>query len=201
MDWTGNRKSVLAMLGAAQNKTNSRALDDYYATEPKALEDLLEYEGFSNYIWECACGAGHLSKVLIDMGYDVRNTDIADRGLDNTEVKDFLMLRTSDIDRPRDIITNPPYKYAREFVEKALEISHNGAKIAMLLRLQFLEGKHRRELFEKFPPARIYVFSRRIRCAKNGDFEASKKMGGSAVAYAWFVWVKGTKQEPVIKWI
>lgn len=201
MGHIGNSRSVYAMLGASNHAINIREHMDYYATEPKALEDLLKHENFSSHVWECACGAGHLSEVLINRGYNVRNTDIVDRGFNNTEVKDFLGLGEEDIDRPRDIITNPPYKYAREFIEKALEISTDGTKIAMLLRLQFLEGKRRREFFEKFPPVRIYVFSRRVMCAKNGDFELNKKIGGSAVAYAWFIWIKGTKQEPTIKWL
>ena len=51
-----------------------------------------------------------------------------------------------------DIITNPPYKYAKEFVEKALEVIPKGNKVAMFLKLQFLEGKARRKMFETSPP-------------------------------------------------
>ena len=68
----------------------------------------------------------------------------------------------------------------------------------MFLKLTFLEGQARRKLFEKYPPARIYVFSARVKCAKNGDFE---NIGSSAVAYAWFIWEKGFEGEPVIRWI
>ena len=32
---------------------------------------------------------------------------------------------------------------------------------------------------------------------KNGDF---KSIGSSAVAYGWFVWEKGYKGDPAIKW-
>ena len=59
-----------------------------------------------------------------------------------------------------DIITNPPYKYAKEFVLKALDILHFGCRCYMFLKLTFLEGKTRyNELFKKFPPKSIYVFS------------------------------------------
>lgn len=51
-----------------------------------------------------------------------------------------------------DIITNPPYKFAREFVEKALEVVADGQKVAMFLKLTFLEGQARRELFRRCPP-------------------------------------------------
>lgn len=26
-------------------------------------------------------------------------------------------------------------------------------------------------------------------------------VGGSAVAYAWFVWLKGSKNEPILRWL
>jgi hypothetical protein len=97
-----------------------------------------------------------------------------------------------------DIITNPPYKYAQQFVERALENVKPGRKVAMFLKLTFLEGKARKQMFLNNPPKTVYVSSSRLLCAKNGDFENTK---GSAVAYAWFVWEKGFKGDPVIKWI
>ena len=203
MDWTGNKNSIYKTLGASNHTDKEREKNDYYATEPKAMELLLEQETFSNYVWECACGEGHLSEVLKQHGYKVKSTDIVDRGYESTEVADFLKITKEDIkhDFSRDIITNPPYKYAKEFVEHALEISTDGAKIAMFLKLQFLEGKARKELFKKHPPKVIYVSSSRLLCAKNGDFEGMRAGGGSAVAYAWFVWEKGFKGNPIIKWI
>lgn len=99
-----------------------------------------------------------------------------------------------------DIITNPPYKYALEFVYKALSLIPTGRKVAMFLKLQFLEGKARKELFRQFPPKVVYVFSSRILCAKNAEFEQMLR-GGSAVAYAWYVWEKGYKGDTIVKWI
>lgn len=100
-----------------------------------------------------------------------------------------------------DIITNPPYKYAKEFVEHALEISKDGTKIAMFLKLTFLEGKARKKMFEANPPKVVYVSSSRLQCAKNGDFEKYGKGVGTAVAYGWYVWEKGFKGDPIIKWV
>lgn len=101
-----------------------------------------------------------------------------------------------------DIITNPPYKYAKEFVLKALDILHFGCRCYMFLKLTFLEGKTRyNELFKKFPPKSIYVFSERVLCAKNARFDEMKAGGGSAVAYAWFVWQKGFRGVTEVLWI
>lgn len=199
-DWTGNQNSIFKALGASNHVEAEREKHDYYATEPKAVEMLLQHETFSPYIWECACGEGHISKVLENNGYNVKNSDIVDRGLENTEIIDFLQVKKEDYAKlvSRDIVTNPPYKFAKEFVEKALDISMDSTKIAMFLKLTFLEGKARKKMFEKYPPKTIYVFSSRVKCAKNGKFE---EIGSSAVAYAWFIWEKGFKGSPKIKWI
>lgn len=200
-DWVGNQNSIYKTLGASNHTDKEREANDYYATEPKALELLLELEQFSPYVWECACGEGHLSEALKKHGYKVFSTDLIDRGYGRGGV-DFLKVTKAEVgaDFPRDIITNPPYKYAKEFVEHALDISVDGTKVAMFLKLQFLEGKARRGLFEKYPPKTIYVASSRLLCAKNGEFQKMRDGGGSAVAYAWFIWEKGYHGDTVVKW-
>lgn len=197
-DWNGNAKSVFVCNGASNHSDGEREINDYYATEPKAVELLLNEEVFSFDIWECACGGGHISNVLKSHGYNVKSSDIMDRGYAGTEIIDFLKVETVN---KRSIITNPPYKYAKEFVKKALDISQQGTKVAMFLKLTFLESKSRLELFKEYPPKTIYVSSARLQCAKNGDFNTYGKGVGTAVAYAWFVWEKGFKGDPIIKWI
>ena len=188
---------VFVTLGASNHSTSERESNDYYATDPKALQLLLELESFSKNIWECACGEGHLSKVLIENGYDVRSTDLIDRGYGEGGI-DFLTIKDDFYEG--DIVTNPPYKYAKEFVEKAVNMITDGHKVAMFLKLQFLEGKTRRELFDKIPPARIYVASGRINCCKNGDFSAEQRANNSAQAYAWFIWEKPFNGNTILKW-
>lgn len=87
-----------------------------------------------------------------------------------------------------DIITNPPYRTALEFVKKSIEVVETGSKIAMFLKVQFLEGKARKEFFKTNPPKKTYVSSSRLNCAKNGRFEDFKS---SAVCYCWYIWEKG----------
>ena len=195
-DWTGNSNSIYKTLGASNHTDKERQTEDFYATEPRAAALLLELEEFDKNIWECACGQGDLSKVFEAAGYKVLSTDLVDRGYGTGGV-DFL--KCTDV-FDGSIITNPPYKYAQEFVEKALELVPDGHKVAMFLKLQFLEGKARRELFKKYPPKTIYVASGRLLCAKNGDFEAMKAGGGSAVAYCWYIWQKGYQGDTVVKW-
>lgn len=134
---------------------------------------------------------------MTDNDYIVINSDIVDRGYPGTIEEDFLEFTETVT---CDIITNPPYKYATEFVNKAMELVSEGNKVAMFLKLTFLEGKKRKELFKKYPPKTVYVSSSRLKCAKNGDFKGFDSTS-SAVAYAWFVWEKGFEGDPVIKWI
>lgn len=192
-DWTGNTRAAFSILGARVYATKDRVQDDYYATEPKATELLLGVEKFGEKILEPACGEGHMSEVLKAHGYNVFSYDLVDRGYGQTA--DFM-----DIEKwGGDIITNPPYKYAKEFVEHALEIIPDGHKVAMFLKIQFLETKGRRELFKKHPPKFVYVASGRLRCARNGDFKAMENH--NAMCYAWYVWEKGYKGDTVLKWI
>lgn len=191
-----NSKSVFVTNGDAGHTNRERVEHDYYATHPSALEALLKREQFSHFIWEPACGGGHLSEVLIRHGHAVMSTDIVDRGFAEFDgVLDFMSVNKSNVDC--DIITNPPYTIVTEWTRKALSVIAPGHKLAMFLKLTFLETQKRYELFMESPPRRVYVFSSRQRCGRNGVFEK----GDNAVAYAWFVWEKGFTGDPVIKWI
>ena len=79
-DWTGNKASVYKTLAASNHSNSEREKNDFYATDPKAIDLLLEKEKFSDLIWEPACGQGHLSKRLEQNGYEVLSTDLIDRG-------------------------------------------------------------------------------------------------------------------------
>lgn len=197
-DWTGNSGSVYGTLGASNHSETEREENDYYATSPKAVEMLLEQETFAHDIWECAAGEDHIANVLREHGYSVLSTDIIDR-TGHTQVLDFLT--TKNVFNG-DIITNPPYKYAQEFVEHALDSVCPGNKVAMYLKLTFLEGKNRQRLFSQKNLKTVYVMACRMGCAKNGKFyNKEQQIESSAVAYAWFVWEKGYNGDPTIKWI
>nr|DAI40173.1 MAG TPA: adenine-specific methyltransferase [Caudoviricetes sp.] len=147
-DWVGGSAAVFKTLGASNHTDAERQREDYYATEPKATEWLCKLERFEGRILEPSCGEGHMSRVLEAAGYEVVSRDLVDRGYG--EVADFLAIDNLAWDG--NIVTNPPYKYAQQFVEKALSIIPEGKKVAMFLKLTFLEGKARRALFKSTPP-------------------------------------------------
>lgn len=112
-------KKVFTTLGSSNHVPEEREAFDYYATDPRAVEMLLELEQFSPVIWEPACGEGHISKVLQAHGYEVISTDLIYRGFGDPEPLDFLKETLDDFEG--DIITNPPYSMGLEFVQRALE--------------------------------------------------------------------------------
>ena len=181
-------------LGVSDSSVD-REINDFYATDPSAIDDLLRFESFSQNIWECAVGQGHLADRLKDFGFNVRCSDLIDRGYPNTNIINFL---DSKFYFNGDIITNPPYKYCKDFILNALDSIPYGHKVAMFLKLLTLEGQDRyKEIYSKYPPKVIYVYSKRKLCGKNGVFSNSS----SAVCYAWFVWVKGDYSSTHLKWI
>lgn len=194
-DWTGNSVSYSKTLGASSHSQHERQSHDYYATEPKAVKLLLQLEKFEGDIWECACGEGHLSEEMKRLGYNVFSSDIVNRGYAD-EIIDFLGIE-NNTPTNYNIITNPPYKYANQFILKSLSLMQENKKLALFLPIRYLEGKERKNIFKNHPPKIIYVSSSRLKCAMNGKFE---EMKGSAVSYAWFIWEKGYKGKTQLEW-
>lgn len=175
--------------------TAQREEHDYYATNPRAMTELLKYEKFNKNIWEPACGEGNLSKVLKEHGHKVLSTDLIDRGYQD-EILDFLK---NNRKFDGDIITNPPFKYAQEFITKSLDAVDYGSKVAMFLKINYLAGKQRyREIYSKFPPYRVYVFSGNMSCSKNNIPEGFKSGG---MNYVWMIWEKGKIGPTELRWI
>lgn len=184
-------------LGANNHTDVTREKDDFYATPPLAVKELMKLETFDKNIWEPCCGMNHITNVLKDNNYNVKTSDIIDRVNDGSvEIIDFLNYNEK---YNGDIITNPPYKLATEFVYKSIETITYGHKVAMFLKLTFLETKKRYELFKKYPPKVIYVASMRFGCSQTGEFNSDGNTG-SAIAYCWYIWEKGYNGDTVIKW-
>lgn len=184
---------ILAANGISH--TAQREENDFYATDPKAMRELLKYETFAEKVWEPACGEGNLSEVLKEHGHNVFSTDLIDRGYQD-ELLDFL---TSVRKFNGDIITNPPFKYTTEFIIRSLAAIPEGNKVAMFLKINYLSGQKRYEqIFSKYPPYRVYVFTTRLACSKNNKPEGFK---GGAMDYVWMIWEKGKLGPTELKWV
>ena len=176
------------------SKNDIRQAEDYYATEPSVVRDLLEKENFEHLILEPCCGGGHMAEEIKKAGYDVDAYDLVDRGYGKQA--NFL---TYDFEKGvRDIITNIPYTDVVAFLRRAVEISKS--KAAILMPLRYLSSKERYDFYRECPPSRIYVYTNRICIAKNGHFDRYER-GQNIEIYAWYIWDKSYNGEPVIRWI
>ena len=176
--------------------TRERVDNDFYATPPESTIALLEREVFEGVVLEPACGAGHISEVLKSYGYETISTDLVDRDYGVGGV-DFLNTEFKKVD---NVVTNPPFKYAKEFIEKALEVSNK--KVAMFCKIQLLEGVSRQEMFMNTPLKTVYVFSKRQNPFRNGSpVDENGKKWSSTMCFAWFVWEHGYEGKPTIEWL
>ena len=176
--------------------SRERVKNDYYATPPESTIALLEREKFFGDILEPCCGEGHISEVLKDYGYDVVSNDLIDRGYGEFN-EDYL--KATEL-KATNVITNPPFKYAKEFIEKSLH--DTTGKVAMFCKIQLLEGVSRRKMFENTPLKTVYVFTKRQNPLRNGSpVDENGKKWASTMCFAWFVWEHGYEGKPSIEWI
>lgn len=159
-----------------------RQKEDFYPTPRYVTQALLDNYTFHGKIWEPACGDGRMAEVLLENYSDVYCTDLIDRGYGKSGI-DFLEANT-EFD---NIVTNPPFNLAYEFIIKGLELSKKC--LALLLPIRYLTGKKRAKLYAKFPPAKVIVIPNKV------DFLG---FGSPAMEFAWFVWEKGVKTTTIV---
>jgi|GEM_PF-2681858 len=75
-----DKRGEFTTIGASAHSLGDREENDFYATDPKALEVFLPEISFRN-VWECACGQGHLAEVLKNHNLLGKASDLIDRGL------------------------------------------------------------------------------------------------------------------------
>jgi len=192
---------------AGGSNIHQRVENDFYATDPKSVEDLLiNYDIDGSSFYEPCCGQGHISKVLewyypkakhyasdlVYRGYGQGNIDFLNTSINN------LPIKGKKVDW---IITNPPFKLAQEFIDKSLQLTNIG--VAIFLKIQFLEGQKRKEWHQKLPLNFVYVFSSRQLVLNNGERINPKtgKEWSSTMCFAWFIWKHGYSGEPIIRWV
>lgn len=194
-----NRNKAQSIVGFSRN----RAEADFYPTPPEATEALFIREKFDGLVWEPASGDGSMSKI-IEKYNKCQSSDIQKEewiygkgGIDFLKCNCCPKSNLNSINFPNNIITNPPYRYGKQFVLHAKKIAKK--KIAMLLKLVFLEGANRYRMFQdtEFPLKIVYVFCKRVKIYKQGLIGKNSGL----IAYAWFVWDKDYKGKPYIEWI
>lgn len=189
---------------AGGNPRRGRAKNDYYATNPKDTLDFIEQlstDGFSldnKTILEPCAGAGHITDVLLEKYKDITvdQFDIAPKR-DDVQELDFLKGEFGKYDV---VLTNPPFKIAKDIITKSLDIADE--YVIMFLKLQFLESVSRKEWLKNSPLKYIYVYSRRASPMMNGsNIDENGKKFSNTMTFAWFVWEQEYEGEPIVRWI
>lgn len=164
---------------------------DFYPTPPWATYALIDNEKFCGEMWEPACGDGAMSNVLADCSTSLRSSDLYDRGFGDIGT-DFRLVT----DKADNIVTNPPFNAAEDFVHSGVKCAKQ--KFALLLRLAFLEGAARQKsIFNIYAPSRVWIFSERITFYPKG----AEKKGSGTTAYAWYVWDKDHLGPTQLNWL
>lgn len=175
-----------AMLGESGYE---RLAYDSYFTPPWCTEWLLNRLRLSGLVWEPTCGAGHMSKVLLAHGYDVRSTDLVDHGYGDEHGIDFL--QTKSAGGCKTIFSNPPYECAEQFIWHALQLmTQPGNMVVMLLRQEYDCAKTRRPLFNHPHFKAKYILTRRPRWVELNPGDGQKRMSPRH-NFAFFVWIAG----------
>lgn len=172
---------------------------DDFPTPPWATRALIEHvigieavKGLS--CLEPACGRGYMARTLAEYFGRIDAADAYHYGF--APVRDFLTFPYEALSHDW-VITNPPFRLAEEFVDRAMTVARKG--VAILARTVFLESVGRYEnIFKATPPSKVAQFCERVPMVKGRvDPKAS-----TATGYAWFVWEKDAAAiEPRLMWV
>ena len=203
-------EDLFRILGASNHCKDDREAVDFYSTDPDCVKDLLELESFRFHVLEPCCGNGNIAKEVAAAGYDVTATDLYDHGYGTVGIDCFDY---KNIDK--DIITNPPYSLTTEFITHMLKELQPQHKMALFLKLQFLEGQARyQQIFSQRKLKKVYIYVNRVACYKNDeryqknedgslilDKQGNPKKIGSAACYCWAIFDTSYNGYPEIRWI
>lgn len=184
---TQNRSSAVMQ----QRSEPHDSLDDF-PTPPWATRALCEWlrDGPMSEpldMWtvrEPAANRGYMVRPLREYFSAVEASDVHDYGV-GFAVNDYLF--GADPELVDWTITNPPFRLARQFIERALRTSRKG--VAIIVRSAFLEGGARfAGLFQPSPPAYVLQHVERVPMVR-GRFDPS---ASTATAYCWLIWLPNT---------
>jgi hypothetical protein len=165
-----------------------RGLDAYF-TPAEAIRSLIGLESLPHRIFDPCVGNGAILNILEEAGHQVSGADVHNYGWPGTVIRDFLA-SPSDL-RGTAIVSNPPYRLARQFIQKVID--EGSPYHAWLLRLNFLESMGRKAFFESYPPSRIHLSSRRLPQMHQHGWVGTET--SSNACYCWYVWDQSSPPE------
>lgn len=170
-----------------------REKNDFYPTPIELVRVTLDLVlSKPKHILDPGCGTGVWGRVAREKwpesyidGVDIIHMVDSDFIYNQIYIKDFRDWKAiSQFDL---IISNPPYKYAEEFVRKSWQSLKHDGEMIFLMRLAFLESQKRcKGLWHELPPDRVYVLGRRPSFTGNGKTDNT--------AYALYHWINDDRR-------
>lgn len=171
---------------------------DWYVEESFCVHQLIEAEAFTGRVWDPACGSGTIPRVHKQHDISAIGTDLRKRGFEDIGGVDFL----SDDWQPgeyTDIVTNPPYGVAMEFIERARS---RADRVCVLVPMRFLNSGRRADYFRLKPPARIWILGNRPSMPPGEAlWNGLVSVGGGKIDYCWVVFERGHEGGARVDWL
>lgn len=188
------KKDISSVYVGVKKDDENRREYDLYETPPLVTYILHKYTAIPAKVVEPCAGRGNIAIELKRCGYDVKAYDLNKHDNYHYPVEtgqDVLLL--PKVEGYEGFITNPPYfkDLPRKIAEKGIaEYDYT----ALFVRLTFLEGQKRKELFTKYPPSDIIILSDRVKFEPNlirEPIDAQDQIGGM-ICYMWIIWNKNS---------
>lgn len=163
------------------NSNYGRKKSDFYPTPPEATIALIRFledkgvisKGF--YFWDPACGENDMVNAVVSQGHFCIGTDI----LYGDEQDYFQISMPKGVDF---IVTNPPFSFATEFINRSLEFEK---PFALLLKSHFYHAKSRYKHFMNNPPDYVLPLTWR----PNFFFKDKNYSSSPLMDMSWYVWM------------
>jgi hypothetical protein len=166
--------------------------DDLYETPACATRALCTCARLPHHIWEPAAGRGAIVDVLRSAGHEVVGSDLIDYGVDGQAAGVNFLTERSAPAGVEVIVTNPSFEIADAFVRHALDLV---PQVYLLLRIQFLASKRRRDIISHRLRA-VHVFGNRLPMMRRDGWTGARAT--STTDFAWFCWGRDHKGPAIV---
>lgn len=171
-----------AKQGAIRGRFLERAYD-LRETPACAAQALIRTGVLDQYrvLFEPCAGKGAISRVLKAAGWRVISHDlIAYPGADSDVHPDIDFFDAVDTTYLQAIVTNPPYRWADQFIRRGLKL---GLPVYVLLRLMALEGAGRSDIMEHLH--HVFIGIERLPMMHRPGW-GGKRLKDGAMPFAWY---------------
>lgn len=175
---------------SSTNRGYDRHKSDYYVTPTNEILKFIDYsKQYINFdkedILDPCAGGDKNHKMSYPYAFAKRGYEINDtldlRQDSKAKIKDDF-LKYNPNKKYDIVISNPPFNFALDFIQKGLSLLKEDGYLVFLLRLNFFGSKIRNEFLLQNIPEYVFIHSKRMSFTDNGKKDS--------IEYAHFVFRK-----------